>query len=769
MIKKINEYFRKALAKLKSFKATLPERITIFRCKVWHQIYLIRTNAVQFVGSYWRYIAGGIGLLCFVASFYFCDEIHRSISLRYEIDTAFINSIKATLSNIGVSLICTSLVSLTLAMFGIQQSSEKLPHNFLQQIQKNKSVICLFASLFLIALFISILPIGIQLSNIACLLLSYFWLVVLYITLIAYTYKGVMQLISPIANLDTLVNSLEQKLKFWRTYFNRIVPKEAYPIIDTQPNNELKRPQGYLQQRPKIKESLGHLFYIAKRYARAGDIDISKYALNNALIKMNELYIRRKAGAFYADAIIAKNPLSNDEFFNETLEKLKQTFDDALTRNEDDFAIQSLQAFNQLVSCYADIEYKNDFLNSKPYAYIAFDILCRCLSLASSQKRIGIVLNGVRIIGAATQTLLAKSNLENIEKGIETISELSITALTTKESLPVVLVGVGQLSLLSKALIESNHFNIQEAAQFIKEAFGALAMGILMQTEKSMSPILLAPFFSYAEPNSLINYFQSILNIDLSINADQDIVKRYIKNFYLWFVADDGDFTNSFGHEKALLRLAVEIKSPLTMNLISWVAVLYKVTIHLSQNNEMLPSQTEIYQQELRKNEIELLLIIKHLKITKETAYFLEQNHLTTYLLEMLLFALQKGVSVMDDAIDVLLFWGVSSLSKRTLVKALQSLIVLNIEYGNEATTEQIKHMFIEHLMKNKNSWDVKELQKVKEILEASSFEAVGNFKDPNIRVYLDGIIKNNFAQASLVSKEFAKCIANVIKEKDPE
>lgn len=387
----------------------LSERATILCSKSWQKLYVIRRKSGQFWNRYSNYLFLVVGAGSFVTSFYFYADIQQLILDCCKLENlkdSDISFIKSTLSSIGVCLIGVSVIAFTLAMFSIQQSSEKLPYTFFQQIQKDWGVIVRFGLLFIIALFISILPIGIQLPNIAFLLLSYFWLIVIYITLIAYTYKGAMELISPISNLDALVNSLEKKFKFWRTYFNRIVPKGAYPIIDMQPNNQLKRPQVYFQQMLEIKESLRHLFYIAQRYAHCGDIDISKYALNNTLIKMNELYIREKAGAFYADTLFAKNPLSSDEYLNETIEKLKQMFDGALARNEDDFAIQSLQAFNQLVRCYADIEYKNDPLNSKPHAYIAFDILCRCVSLASSQKRIGVVLNGVRIIGSATQTIL---------------------------------------------------------------------------------------------------------------------------------------------------------------------------------------------------------------------------------------------------------------------------------------------------------------------------------------------------------------------------
>ncbi|MDP3935580.1 MAG: hypothetical protein Q8Q56_01100 [Alphaproteobacteria bacterium] len=507
------------------------------------------------------------------------------------------------------------------------------------------------------------------------------------------------------------------------------------------------------------------LFFIAQKYSYSGDLAISDYALNNILIKMNELYIREKAGEFYVDTFIEKHPLSNDTYINNSLEKLKQLLEISLAKHDDEFAIQVLRSFYRLIDCYGNIAYRNDSLNSKPHAYMALYYLCQGVSLASTQKRIEVVLNGVRLIGAATRTLLEKSNLNNIEKGLGAIEEITINCLATKESWPVVQAGVDQLAQLSKALIKSKHHNIQDSAESIKAALSVLAIEIMQLPEKNIHAELLAAYFSLSDPNSLSSFLNSLLTNVLT-EKDQDKIKNTINNIYLWLLPDE-----NYEHEMALIRMAIETRSSFTVSLLFCIVGVFKVIIDIS-NIELNAPIIRHQQLQLKEKAIQLLCIFNQLNVTKDTAYFLEQCHLTMHLVDMALYGLQKGIVSIDDTVDVLIPWGVRSLTRGTLVKVLFSLIAINLKYGDEETLERMKREFLKLLVRNKNKWEIEDLRKVIDIMKDSTFNCFSHIftsHDPFFTKILDvrGIIKANIDRAIAFSKDLAKDISDILEKKD--
>jgi hypothetical protein len=347
------------------------------RVLLWHRVYNARSRVLFRIARH-RAIVAAIPLLVPVAvSTFWIPALRRGLEPMFATEER-VQGLRSLFQTLGGALLGATAIVSSLVLFSMQVNVERMPHGLFQRLSADRRLLSAFAAAFLLALFVAALSLFPDKRLIGAAMFGAFWAIVLILILFIYGYQRALELINPIRQLGLVVERTCHELRAWVRWANR-----AAPLLDPKrppgPRDDSFLPKldlarvAYFRANPHwtngAKQALGYAVSLARRYAEQGDHEVSG-AATKAIIAINAAYVGAKGKTFFTYQFMFENPLTSDDFINNTLEHLRQTARIAISRGDEQQIEQTLSAFAALVRVYVNIDYGTPRA-SKTHAHLA--------------------------------------------------------------------------------------------------------------------------------------------------------------------------------------------------------------------------------------------------------------------------------------------------------------------------------------------------------------------------------------------------------------
>ena len=393
----------------------------------------------------------------------------------------------------------------------------------------------------------------------------------------------------------------------------------------------------------------------------------------NAIIAINAAYVEAKGRTFFAYTFMLDNPLTTDNFINDTLEHLRQTSRIAISRGDEQQIEQTLGALAALVRVYSTIDYCSQSA-SKTHAHVAAGYLTGEVERIAPHNMPDVLMEGARLIGQCASILLATEGAAGSRTLAEKLGTIGCLGAIKEDYRPITSACVEQLTKLSLGLLRTRSHEVQFAAKDIRNSISAIARVFLAVPDTPLTnthSAFLGPYYSATSPQALPAQLADLVNAIADMEADNEDAQLVISNIEEWA---DGMYAT----EKEVLLEAISKRSHFTFDMIHWIT--HVTTVLLAASNA--PACDRYDQNDLCSHAIWLVSTLSFIPTDIETVRFIENFRLTERLFEAALDAYRrKCPSVEAGIIDVLVFWmfkgGQYSSGWGTLEQAIYGLSVL--------------------------------------------------------------------------------------------
>jgi len=298
---------------------------------MWQQLYLVRYKLVAWQQRH-DVEATVIVLLMMVGlSAFYVPDLQKLLEGSFETEEhlALLGSFFLTL---GGALIGAAAIVSSLVLFAMQVNVERMPHGLFSRLSADRRLLSAFAATFILAVMIASLPLILEQQRVGVSVLLAFWGTAIILGLFLYGYRRALVLVNPTKQLGMVVRQTQRELRTWAKRAKRAAPLFSDGIQPPQtdpylPHQDLTRTAYFQVNRgwtEGAQQGVRYAVSFARRYAEQGDHEVSAVAMN-ALLAINRTYIETKEKTFFANQFMIDNPLTSDEFINDTLEHLRQT------------------------------------------------------------------------------------------------------------------------------------------------------------------------------------------------------------------------------------------------------------------------------------------------------------------------------------------------------------------------------------------------------------------------------------------------------------
>ena len=232
------------------------------------------------------------------------------------------------------------------------------------------------------------------------------------------------------------------------------------------------------------QRSILHAISFARRYAESGDHEVSGAALK-AIINMNHAYINAKGKTFFGSIPFFDNPLTTDDFINNTLEHLRQNIRIGISRGDEQQIEQTLQSLAALVQIYLQIDYSNVHV-SRTHAHLASHYLSESVKDVARHEMADVVIEGMRLMGQSALAILLRSGGNDIGTLVTDIATVAWQGAINEKTHAVTLIGVEQLMTLTVALLQSDTHDVRFAAEQLRANIALVAKVFLTLPERPL-------------------------------------------------------------------------------------------------------------------------------------------------------------------------------------------------------------------------------------------------------------------------------------------
>jgi hypothetical protein len=599
---------------------------------------------------------------------------------------------------LGGALIASAAIAFSLVMFAMQVNVERIPHGLFRKFSTDIRLIASFIGILILAISISCASLIPDTSWIAAASLGSFWGVFLIFALFWKAYRRALLLISPIEQLRLLINDVKSEFRVWVRRAKRAAPLLKEPTSNSDVKKEPPKTThdyprlAYFQANPYwidgAQRAIHYAFSFERRYAEHGDYEISAAAVR-AIIFIHRYYIEAKGKTFFYNPPIFENPLSTDRFINNTLELLRQTLQNGISRRDEQQIRQTLQTMAALVEVYLGIDYSDEFA-SKTHAHLAAAYLAEAVQAVAPHNLPDVLMEGVRLIGQSAQSFLVTIKPELVTTLTDKIGLIACTGVANENYRPVTLTAIDQLTRLLYTLIFTDMYNIRFIVKNLEENVLMVAKLFLKVPDtpllKSHSAYL-APYYSCTSMQSLQSWLTDLVNAVSKVELEDEKAKIVIRNIETWA---DGLYRN----KKELLLLAIEKRSSFTFDIIHWIAHVTKVLMALSNT----PACDDYRRDKLRKHALWLISTFSWIPDENETVSLVDAYNLTETLFDVAVDAYHRDCEeIYEDLKKLLLEWafkgGRYQTGWGTLERTLYGLVTLSLvenSYSFEAIKRQI-------------------------------------------------------------------------------
>ncbi len=615
----------------------------------------------QYKLAHYRVLYGGAAVLAIVlflisASFFLAPYLQTGLDSHYATEEA-IQGLQDLLLNTGTALIGAAAIVTSLVLFAMQVNIERMPHGLFRRLSADTKLLGAFAVAFVLAIGVATLSTFMQYLELAYVVTSAGWAVLLILLLFLYSYRRALVLINPLQQLGILVKDTRNELRAWDRRALRATPllesevKQAVGSSSKDATHDLSR-TAYFQVNPHwtngATQGVRHAMSFARRYAEDGDYEVSGAALN-AVVSINAAYIEAKGKTFYASPPILEDPRSNDSFITDTLEFMRQTVQIGITRRDEQQLEQTLKVLATLVALYQRIDYSSPFAE-KSHAHLAAAYLANAVQAIVPHDLADVLLEGLRLMGQSAQRFIFDGKPSEIAILCEKIATIAGTGSAKQDYYPVTMEGMAQLATLTFNVVCLKRGRIRNAigvlrrnVAFVSELFLNVPDTALLNNHGNY----LGPYYSSTSTDSLRFRLAGLVNALCDKEDDDEDAQSVIRNLEVWA---DGLYRPT----KDLLLAAIDKRSHFTLVMMQWIRGVTEILLVLSN----APACSRDGQRELRNHALWLIATVTHVPEDKETITFVETCQLTEILFEAGLNARNHGCEeVAREIADYLLSW----------------------------------------------------------------------------------------------------------------
>lgn len=578
--------------------------------------------------------------------------LENHYSTEYAID-----GLRGLILNVGSALIGAAAIVTSLVLFAMQVNIERMPHGLFRRLSADRKLLGAFALAFLLAIGVATLSTLVDQAQLAQVVLTASWAVVLILISFMYAYRRALVLINPLQQLGILIQDTRKEFRTWARRARRSIPlldRDESVVSETslsRSTHDLARTT-YFQINNRWTDgtirAVRHAMSFARRYAEQGDYEVSGAALN-AVVGINDAYIESKGKTFYANHPFIENPFSSDRFINETLELLRQNFQSGIARRDEQQVEQTMQTMTALVRVYLGIDYSSPHA-SKTHALLAAGYLASSVQAVVPHGMADVLLEGQRLMGQSAQYLLAHGKPDDIATLSEKISLIACAGCAKEDYRPVTMEGMKQLTNLTFDLLRSGRRDIRFAVAEVRRDVSLVAKLFLNVSDTPLSSIhsaFLGPYYSSTSMQSLMSRLITLVNAISEAKSDNTDAQSVIKNIERWA---DGLYQT----EKELLLAAIKARSQFTFDMIHWITGVTEILLAVSNANACDNHNGE----ELRKHARWLIATLNWIPDDKDTVTFVETFRLTEMLFEAAVDARNRGCDEIAREIgEILLSW----------------------------------------------------------------------------------------------------------------
>lgn len=671
---------------------------------LWQYVYKVQYRLSAWKFQYGWLVFSTVLLFLLALSLYLSPTLQDVIEAHYSSEKA-VEGLKGLILNIGSALIGAAAIVTSLVLFAMQVNIERMPHGLFRRLSADRKLLGAFALAFLLAIGVATLSTLTDQSRLAIVVLVASWAIVFILILFMYAYRRALILINPLQQLGILIHDTRKELRTWGRRARRATPlleQEYGPsttssLLDS--THDLAR-TAYFQINNRwtdgAKQAIRHAMSFARRYAEQGDYEVSEAALN-VVVGINAAYIEAKGKTFYGNNLFIQNPLASDDFINDTLEHLRQNAQAAITRQDEQQIVQTLQAIDSLVQVYLRIDYSSQ-LATKSYALLAAEYLSSAVQAVVSHDMADVLIEGQRLMGQSAQRILDLRNPNDFVTLSEKIALIACTGCARENYRPVTMEGMRQLSNLTFDLLRSRNHDIHFAVGEIRRHVTVVAKLFLNVTDTPLSNThssFIGPYYSSTSIQSLRARLTALVNALSDAQPDNADAQSVIRNIEQWA---DGLYET----EKDLLLTAIKAKSHFTFDMIHWITGVTEILLAVSN----APTCHGHNQQKIRKHARWLIATLTWIPDDEDTVKFIENFQLTETLFKAVMNARDRGYDEIAEEIgEILLSWTFKAGRYRTgwgiLERGLCGLTVFALMDGNEQVsalkTAVVVHMSGEH------------------------------------------------------------------------
>lgn len=724
----ISSHYEQVNKKLRKILCVFKSWFNKQRLQFYKYFYRISYNGLSKTEKLIIYLLfSGILIVLFTIFF----EPIQKITLSYiQNEDLLLNNL---ILSLGIGLITILGISFSLAIFGLQINIERLPHRLFQKIGTQKTNFSFFVVIFLLCLGMTFSSLFTNKGNAFYMVSSVFALAILIFGILVYASQRIFKGTSPIYHLDSSFENMQKSIRIHLNYFKKLSENGKNPEAHSSDpkNNSQDNPLSFfIQNLPEVKQEINNLIFIAERYADLKDYDVSDHALNEVLIKMMELYVKEKSIFFIEDPFrTTPSSLSQDEIINYTLERLRQLLQRAFLKKDEELVNQILKTLSSLVETYSKIEYKST-IPLKSHANLARYYLSDGVKLALTNELRESAYIGIRCLGKAA-CILNQTSIIGGEITIKDIREITLSGLKNKQTYPVSIEGVRQLSYLTKNIITGDRSNIRNIAKNIKEELSTIfiftVQTLIIKKEPDSIRDIVAPYYSSTYDSSFIYWLISIKNkLTDPENSDDEAKRKIATGLNEWINADE-----QFEHEKTLLSYSIKCQLDIIDDVIYWTTKLINIFLELSL------SPTAPFMRKLEEKAVRLLQVFLQ-SITEKPSkpqedqtnkyHFLENHGMTMILFELAFYSIRTmSPGFEKKAEEAIVRWGFSAGQYQIQIfeKSIYVLTALTLKNGGDKKINEIKEILSKRLSENGINKD--ELEKVNNNLRAFSSNHIEN------------------------------------------
>jgi hypothetical protein len=582
---------------------------------------------------------------------------------------------RSLLVAVGASLIGATAIIFSVVMLAVQLNFARIPFGLFRRLSSDVPLLASFAATFILGVVIGVCALLPDETWIASAVVLSSWCALAALALFFIAYMRALDLISPAKQMQIVLRMADRSMRRWEKRADRFAP-----LLEKRPtpgvNRDIARASFFRlhpQWESDAREASSHVLAFARRYAEQGEHDVSAIALNG-LVGINRRYISTRGDTFFASNPFFTNPLSDEAFISDTLEKLRRLAMSAQGRSDEEQFIQVMSTLTGLCATYAHIDYGREFGGDLHHSQLAAAYLTGVVEGAPRTFGPDVLMEGVRLLGRCALVLVQARGALGAITIAKSISTISLLGLVKPGHGPITATAVQQLAALAFDILRSKEHNISHPSEEVRSSIRAVAHAVLLTADTpltSQHSAHLKPYYSLSDHGTFGDELMKLINAVIDRPAGDHDAKRIIGHLSDWSCGINQG-------EKHLLVLAVNNHSFLALDQINWICHITELLAAAST----APVASDRVRTRLIQNARNLISSLDFIPDNRESVVFVENLQFVDQIFSI---ALKMHVREEDDiaeaARDILLRWSLKAGKHKTdrgsLERALTALCVL--------------------------------------------------------------------------------------------